>query len=230
MNHNIAIDGPSGAGKSTLAKKVAKQFGYLYLDTGAMYRAFGLYAIENGAVFTEPAPDAENGIKKLLPSFHIEILYQNGAQQVHVNGKNVTKLIRTPEVSLAASKVAVIPEVRVKLVELQRKIASEHDVVMDGRDIGSYVLPDAQIKIFLTASPEVRAMRRFRELQAKGTPGVTFSSVLQDMQYRDKNDSTRAFAPLVQAKDAILLDTSGLTQKESLNALIQIITEKLREN
>lgn len=230
MNHNIAIDGPSGAGKSTLAKKVAKQLNYLYLDTGAMYRALGLYAMENGVDFTGPAPDAENRIKGLLPSFHIDITYQNGTQQVHVNGKNVTKFIRTPEVSIAASKVAAIPEVRVKLVELQRKIASEHDVVMDGRDIGSYVLPDAQIKIFLTASPEVRAMRRLKELKRRGASDVTFSAVLQDMQYRDKNDSTRAFAPLVQAEDAVLLDTSALTQEESIAALIQIVKDKLREN
>ncbi len=227
MNRNIAIDGPSGAGKSTLAKKAAQELGYLYLDTGAMYRAFGLYAIEQGIDFH--APDAENGnkIKALTEDFTIDISYKNGNQQVFVNRRNVTKLIRTPEVSIAASKVAVIPEVRLKLVELQRRIASQHNVVMDGRDIGSYVLKDACVKIFLTASPEERARRRFEELRQKGNQTVTFEEVLRDLKFRDENDSSRAFAPLVQADDAILLDTSDLNEEESIRALLAIIRNKM---
>lgn len=227
MNRNIAIDGPSGAGKSTLAKKAARKFGCLYLDTGAMYRATGLYAAENGVDFTAPAIEYECKMKALLPELSIEITYEAGSQQVYVNGRNVTALIRTPEISIAASKVAAIPEVRLKLVEIQRNIASKHDVVMDGRDIGSYVLKDACVKIFLTASPKVRAKRRLEELRRKGNTAVTFEEVLSDMKFRDANDSSRAFAPLVQAEDAILLDTSGLTETESLDALIKIIENKI---
>ena len=226
MNHNVAIDGPSGAGKSTLARKTVQKLGYLYLDTGAMYRAFGLYAIRQGIDFS--LPDAENTekIKLLAETFSIEISYEQGTQQVFVEGENVTALIRTPEVSLAASKVAVVPEVRLKLVELQRKIAAEHNVVMDGRDIGSYVLKDAGVKIFLTASPEVRASRRLKELREKGNRKVTYEEVLRDLQFRDENDSSRAFAPLVRAEDAVLLDTSALSEAESEEALLAIIRNK----
>ena len=226
MNHNIAIDGPSGAGKSTLARKTAQKLGYLYLDTGAMYRAFGLYAIRRGIDFS--LPDAENTekIKLLAETFSIGISYEQGAQQVFVAGENVTALIRTPEVSLAASKVAVVPEVRLRLVALQRKIAAEHNVVMDGRDIGSYVLKDAGVKIFLTASAEVRAGRRLKELREKGNRKITFEEVLRDLQFRDENDSSRAFAPLVRAEDAVLLDTSALSEAESEEALLAIIRNK----
>lgn len=226
MNHNIAIDGPSGAGKSTLARKTAQKLGYLYLDTGAMYRAFGLYAIRRGIDFS--LPDAENTekIKLLAETFSIGISYEQGAQQVFVAGENVTALIRTPEVSLAASKVAVVPEVRLRLVALQRKIAAEHNVVMDGRDIGSYVLKDAGVKIFLTASAEVRAGRRLKELREKGNRKITFEEVLRDLQFRDENDSSRAFAPLVRAEDAVLLDTSALSEEESEEALLAIIRNK----
>lgn len=163
----------------------------------------------------------------MTADFTLEISYEHGNQQVFVNGSNVTERIRTPEVSIAASKVAAVPEVRLKLVELQRRIAAEHDVVMDGRDIGSYVLKDACVKIFLTASPEVRARRRFEELRRKGNRDVTFKDVLRDLQFRDANDSARAFAPLVQAEDAVLLDTSAMNEEESAAALFAIIQSRI---
>lgn len=229
MNRNIAIDGPSGAGKSTLAKKIAKQFGYIYLDTGAMYRAFGLFAIENGVDFTLPVEDNKKVLEALTDDFTLDVIYEDGNQQVYANGKNVTGLIRTPEVSIAASKVAVIPKVRLKLVEIQRNIASKNNVVMDGRDIGSYVLPDAAVKVFLTASVEVRAQRRYKELREKGNMQVTYDEVLSDMKFRDANDSSRAFAPLKQAADAVLLDTSDMTEAESETALIEIVNGKIKK-
>lgn len=226
MNRNIAIDGPSGAGKSTLAKKVAKQFGYIYLDTGAMYRAFGLYCIENGVDFSAADSENQKKLEDLTENFSLDVVYENSDQQVYANGRNVTALIRTPEVSIAASKVAVVPKVRLKLVEIQRQIAEKSDVVMDGRDIGSYVLPNAAVKVFLTASVEIRAKRRFDELREKGNSKVTYEEVLEDMKFRDANDSSRAFAPLKQAEDAILLDTSQMTEYESEQALMNIIKSK----
>ena len=227
MNRNIAIDGPSGAGKSTLAKKIAKKLGYIYLDTGAMYRAFGLFAIENGVDFSKPDSEIKEKLEELTEAFSLDVVYEGDNQQVIANGRNVTGMIRTPEVSIAASKVGVVPKVRLKLVELQRKIASRSDVVMDGRDIGSYVLPDAAVKVFVTASVEVRAQRRFIELKAKGNEAVTYEEVLADMKFRDANDSSRAFAPLKQAEDAVLLDTSDLDEAQSENALIDIIKGKI---
>lgn len=229
MNQNIAIDGPSGAGKSTFAKSIAQKLNYIYLDTGAMYRAFGLYASNNGVDFNKDDWLDTVNIKLLVDNFSLDIVYENLEQLVIVNSEDVTGLIRTPAVSLAASKVAVVPEVRLKLVEIQRKIASKSNVVMDGRDIGSYVLPDAAVKIFLTASPEVRAQRRFKELVEKGNDNVTFEEVLKDMIFRDKNDSTRAFAPLVQAEDAVVVDTSNMNPKESEAALMKVIKEKIGE-
>lgn len=227
MNRNIAIDGPSGAGKSTLAKKIAKKLGYIYLDTGAMYRAFGLFAIENGVDFSKPDSEIKEKLEELTEAFSLDVVYEGENQQVIANGRNVTGMIRTPEVSIAASKVGVVPKVRLKLVELQREIASRSDVVMDGRDIGSYVLPDAAVKVFITASVEVRAQRRFVELKAKGNDAVTYEEVLTDMKFRDANDSSRAFAPLKQADDAVLLDTSDLDEAQSENALIEIIKGKI---
>lgn len=227
MNRNIAIDGPSGAGKSTLAKKIAKKLGYIYLDTGAMYRAFGLFAIENGVDFSKPDSEIKEKLEELTEVFSLDVVYEGDNQQVIANGRNVTGMIRTPEVSIAASKVGVVPKVRLKLVELQREIASRSDVVMDGRDIGSYVLPDAAVKVFVTASVEVRAQRRFIELKAKGNKAVTYEEVLADMKFRDANDSSRAFAPLKQAEDAVLLDTSDLDEAQSENALIDIIKGKI---
>lgn len=227
MNRNIAIDGPSGAGKSTMAKKIAKKLGYIYLDTGAMYRAFGLFAIENGVDFSKPDSEIKEKLEELTEAFSLDVVYEGENQQVIANGRNVTGMIRTPEVSIAASKVGVVPKVRLKLVELQREIASRSDVVMDGRDIGSYVLPDAAVKVFITASVEVRAQRRFVELKAKGNDAVTYEEVLTDMKFRDANDSSRAFAPLKQADDAVLLDTSDLDEAQSENALIEIIKGKI---
>ena len=165
----------------------------------------------------------------MTEKFSLDVVYENGSQQVYTNGTNVTGLIRTPEVSIAASKVAVVPKVRLKLVDIQREIASKNAVVMDGRDIGSYVLPNASVKVFLTASAEVRAQRRYVELLAKGHKDITYDEVLKDMKFRDANDSSRAFAPLKQADDAVLLDTSDLSEDESEEALINIIKSKIGE-
>lgn len=219
---SIAIDGPAGAGKSTISKAVAKQLGYIYIDTGAMYRATALYAIQQGI-------DTQNTDGKLagvLDEINIDITYHNNTQHIFLNGKDVSQAIRTPEVSMGASDVAVVPEVRIKLVELQRKLAQKENVIMDGRDIGTYVLPDADIKIFLTATVEDRAMRRYKELQGKGMD-TSFDEVKADMQYRDNNDSTRAFAPLKQADDAALIDTSGNTLEQSIQRLTNYIKDRL---
>lgn len=230
QHYSIALDGPSGAGKSTIAKTIAKELNYIYLDTGAMYRAFGLYAIRNGIDFSCERNTAERdkATRTLLDSFDLDIRYEQGEQRVLVNKEDCTGLIRTPEVSLAASKVAVLPAVRMRMVELQRRIASRSNVVMDGRDIGTYVLPNAQIKIFITASAIARAKRRYQELQAKGNTEVTFEQVHADMVFRDKNDSTRAFAPLSRAQDATLLDTTNLNLEESIEAVRRIVMGKLK--
>ena len=178
MSIQIAIDGPSGAGKSTMAKMLAREKGYIYLDTGAMYRSFGLYAIERGIDFETWNSENSNRLVEIIGDFTLDIVYIDESQHVIVNGEDVTGLIRTPPVSLAASKVAAVPEVRLKLVEIQRQIAGNSNVVMDGRDIGSYVLPDATVKICLTADAEDRARRRFLELQEKNDSSVTFEEVL----------------------------------------------------
>ncbi len=230
QHYSIALDGPSGAGKSTIAKTIAKELNYIYLDTGAMYRAFGLFAIQHGIDFSNEkyAFERDKAIRELLNDFNLDIRYIQGEQKVIVNGKDCTGEIRTPEVSLAASKVAVVPAVRKRMVELQRNIAARSNVVMDGRDIGTYVLPNAQIKIFITASSVARAKRRFQELQEKGNQDVTFEQVHADMQFRDKNDSSRAFAPLSRAQDATLLDTTNLNLQESLEVVRRIIMRKLQ--
>lgn len=217
----IAIDGPSGAGKSTMAKKIAREMNFIYLDTGAMYRSFALYTLEQGISYEGEL--ANEAIVALLPNFHLDIRYGEEGQQMFVNGADVTGRIRTPEVSMAASRVATIPAVRLQLVEIQREFARHANVVMDGRDIGSYVLPQAQVKIFLTASLEDRAQRRFAELRAKGDTRVSYEEVLQDMKVRDANDSGRAFAPLVQAADAVCLDTSGLSVEESVEKIREVV-------
>lgn len=230
QHYSIALDGPSGAGKSTIAKTIARELNYIYLDTGAMYRAFGLYAMQNGIDFTteKNAATREKAIRTLLDGFLLDVCYEQGEQHVMVNGTDFTGLIRTPEVSLAASKVAVIPAVRLKMVELQRAIAAKNNVVMDGRDIGTYVLPNAQVKIFITASAVSRAKRRYLELQEKGDTQVTFEQVHADMLFRDKNDSDRSFAPLSRAQDATLLDTTALNLEESIEAVRRIILDKLK--
>jgi len=219
----VAIDGPAGAGKSTISKLAAKDLGFVYVDTGAMYRSVALYAIRKGI----DIKNNHQGVVDILDEVDVDICYNdNGTQAIMLNGEDVSDKIRTLEVSQGASDVAVIPEVRIKLVELQRQIASAHDVVMDGRDIGTYVLPDATVKIFLTATPEDRARRRMEEMLAKGEE-VSFENVLRDVNYRDKNDSSREFAPLKQAEDAIVLDTTGNELEESIRLVIDTIRENI---
>lgn len=221
---NVAIDGPSGAGKSTLARLAAKKFGYIYIDTGAMYRAAALKMLNLNI-------DIKNDVQSVIKAIgdtKIEISHVGGEQHIFLDGKDVTHLIRTPEVSMGASNVAVIKEVRLKLVDLQRKIAENHSCIMDGRDIGTYVLPNAEIKIFLTASVEKRAKRRYDELLEKGE-NVTFDEVLCDMKKRDKNDEERAFAPLKPASDSVLADTSELSLESSERLIESIISERLEK-
>lgn len=218
---SIAIDGPSGAGKSTLAKSVSQTLGYLYVDTGAIYRTIGYGVYRKGA---DPKDGA--AVAALLPEFEIGLSYgDDGLQHMTLNGQDVTEQIRLPEISMYASGVSAHPAVRAHLLEMQRKLAREHNVVMDGRDIGTVVLPDATVKIFLTASAEERARRRCRELEQRGTP-ETYDRVLAEMRQRDYDDSHRAAAPLKQAADAVLLDTTHLDFAGSRQALLDIIRER----
>ncbi len=220
MPINVAIDGPAGAGKSTIAKAAAKAFGFIYVDTGALYRSIAYYVISHGG-------DTKNAdsVTEMLDEITPELKYIDGVQHVFVNGEDVSDKIRTPEVSMGASAVSAIPAVRSFLFELQRKIARENSVVMDGRDIGTVVLPDADVKIYLTASPEERARRRHAELLEKGNC-VTFASVLADVNQRDYNDMHREIAPLKQAEDAVLCDTTDVDLKGAVEMLIGIIKEK----
>ena len=218
----IAIDGPSGAGKSTMAKRAAKELGFLYVDTGAIYRTVGYHMWLMGI-----GPKDADGIRRCLDDVNIEIEHQpDGVQHMILNGQDVTGEIRTPEMSRYASGVSAQKCVRDYLLDMQRKVARKHNVVMDGRDIGTVVLPNAQVKIFLTASPEERARRRFEELCAKGEK-ATFEMVLQDMKARDKQDSERAIAPLRPAPDAVRLDTSGNTIEQSVEQILAIVRRKL---
>lgn len=218
----IAIDGPSGAGKSTMAKMISKELGILYLDTGAMYRAVALKAIQNGI-------DTKDGeaLSKMVEDIDIEIKYKDGHQYVYLDGKDVTAQIRSSDVTVGASNVAVVPQVRVKMVELQREIADKNSVVMDGRDIGTHVLPNADVKIFLTASVEDRARRRYEELKEKGMLEKTFEELKQEMEYRDKNDSSRSFCPLKKADDAILLDTTGFPLEKTVGIILDIVKSRV---
>ena len=216
----IAIDGPSGAGKSTVAKAVAKRLGIIYVDTGALYRTVGYYVR-----LRDVDPKDAVAVEKLLPEIQVELKYENGTQIVCLNGENLGERIRTPEMSMYASAVSAIPAVRAFLLETQRDIARRNSVIMDGRDIGTVILPNADVKIFLTASDECRATRRRDELVAKGM-SVTYEEVLADMQKRDRDDSTRAVAPAVAAEDAILLDNSWMTPDESTEAVIRLVKEK----
>lgn len=217
---NIAIDGPSGAGKSTVAKAVAKRLNIIYLDTGAMYRGMACLALESGvSVYDDEA------IKPLLNKLDMRIEYGD-VQQIIVNGKNVTPFIREHKISKAASDVSKLKSVRLKLVELQRQIAKLSDVVLDGRDIGSFVLPDAKYKFYITASPEVRAVRRHKEL-SEGGGTLTYDEILADIKDRDFNDSTRDFAPLKQTDDAILIDTSDMTIDEVTDKVLSYIKERI---
>jgi len=217
MSFNIAIDGPAGAGKSTIARRAAAEMGFIYVDTGALYRSVAYYCITNGADLNVP-----ESIEKLLPGITPELRFIDGVQHVFVNGSDVSDKIRTPEVSMAASKVSAIPAVRAFLFDLQRKIAAENNVIMDGRDIGTVVLPNAQLKIFLTASPEARADRRFAELKNKEN-APSYEQVLADIIKRDHDDSTRAIAPLKQAEDAVLLDTTSLDLEQSVKAVMDLV-------
>ncbi|MBR6728576.1 MAG: (d)CMP kinase [Clostridia bacterium] len=221
MKMKIAVDGPSGAGKSTLSKDIAATLGIVYIDTGAMYRAAALACLRAGIDIKKEPEQAIETVKKAT----IDLTAEADGQHIFLNGEDVTGLIRTPEISMGASDVSAIPEVRICLVELQRALAKTRDVIMDGRDIGTYVLPDAPIKIFLTATPETRAQRRFLELKERGTD-CDYETVLKDLKQRDTNDSTRAFAPLKPAQDSIIVDTSLLTYKESLDRLLSIIKER----
>lgn len=220
-NIKIAIDGPAGAGKSTIAKGVARKLDIIYLDTGAMYRTVALKAISSGINTKDAA-----GLSELVKDINIHITHNGTEQRIFLDGRDVSDEIRTPEVSVGASNVAVVPEVRLKMVELQRKIAEKCSVVMDGRDIGTYVLPDAQFKFFLTATVDERAKRRFEELLSKGINSSTLEEVKSDMEYRDRNDSTRAFAPLAKAKDAIEIDTTSMTIKEVTDKILSCVVTK----
>ena len=218
---NIAIDGPSGAGKSTLAKMLAKEFGFIYVDTGAIYRSVGLFVKRKGI----DSKDSQ-AVTAVLPEIDVRMDYVDGVQKMILNGEDVSGLIRTPEISIYASDVSAMPDVRRFLLEKQRKLAEENSVVMDGRDIGTVVLPNADIKIFLTASPEARAQRRYAELTEKGIK-TTYEEVLSDQLYRDKNDSSRAVAPLKPAKDAVYVDTTDYNLLESKNILKKIVEDRL---
>ena len=218
----VAIDGPSGAGKSTIARAAAAHLGFVYVDTGAMYRTIGLAVRRAGVPLGEP----EKILPVLSADLKVSLKYENGVQHVLLNGEDVSDRIRTPEMSKYASFVSAVPEVRAFLLESQRDMARTHNVIMDGRDIGTVILPDAGVKIFLTASAEARAARRYLELTQKGET-VTQEEVLADMVQRDHDDETRAAAPLKQAADAVLVDTSALTLEQSIEAVEAVIRRKL---
>ena len=218
---SVAIDGPAGAGKSTLARRLAAELGYIYVDTGAMFRTIGLYALRAG----KDPKDNEAG-NALLPEISLKFAFIGGEQHIYLNGEDVSTAIRTEEVGMAASAVGATPEVRAFLLGMQRDMAKTQDVLMDGRDIGTVVLPDATVKIFLTASPEARATRRWKEYQQKGVE-VSYEEVLADVRQRDYQDTHRAAAPLRQADDAQLLDTSEMNFEQSLEAMKKMIVEKV---
>ena len=216
MSHNVAIDGPAGAGKSTIAKRIARRLGYIYVDTGAMYRAMAYYLIQNQV----DAADQE-AIAAACQHADISICYQGGEQVVLLNGENVNAYLRTEAVGNMASVSSVVPEVRKKLVELQQKLARETDVVMDGRDIGTVVLPDADVKVYLTASVETRAKRRFLELQEKGEP-ADLAKIAADIEDRDYRDMHRDISPLRQAEDATLVDSSDMTIDQVVERILEL--------
>lgn len=218
---NVAIDGPAGAGKSTIAKAAAKELGFIYVDTGALYRAVAYNAVKTGAI------DEEQKIINMLDFTKVELKYVNGVQAVYLNGEDVSAFIRTPEISMGASKVSAIPQVRAFLLNLQREIASTNNVIMDGRDIATVVLPNADVKIFLFASPECRAERRYKELIEKGE-NVNYDDVLKDVNQRDYQDSHREIAPLKPSEDSIMADTSKLTLPESIDLIVNTIKEKIQ--
>lgn len=216
MGYNVAIDGPAGAGKSTIAKLVAKEKGYVYVDTGAMYRGLAIHFLKNGIEAEEKEKIAE-----ACKDADVTIRYEDGQQQVYLNGKNITAKLREEAVGNMASKSSAIPEVRAKLLELQRELARKEDVIMDGRDIGTCVLPDADVKVFLTASVETRAKRRYDELVEKGV-ACDLEEIARDIAERDERDSTREIAPLKQAEDAVLIDSSYMTIEEVVAAIVKL--------
>ena len=218
---SVAIDGPAGAGKSTLARRLAAELGYIYVDTGAMFRTIGLYALRAGK-----DPKDNEAVNALLPEISLKFAFIEGEQHIYLNGEDVSTAIRTGEVGMAASAVGANPEVRAFLLGMQRDMAKTQGVLMDGRDIGTVVLPDATVKIFLTASPEARATRRWKEYQQKGVE-VSYEEVLADVRQRDYQDTHRAAAPLRQADDAQLLDTSEMNFEQSLEAMKKMIVEKV---
>ena len=219
---SIAIDGPSGAGKSSLARRLAEELHFIYVDTGAIYRTVGLAALRAGVDRQD-----EHALKDLLPKIKLSMAYDDeGQQRMYLDGEDVSAEIRLPEISLCASQVSALPAVREYLLDMQRQMARENDVIMDGRDIGTVVLPDAQLKIFLTASPEARARRRKLELEQKGID-MALEKVLEDMRERDEKDSSRAAAPLKAAEDAVLVDTSEINFEDSLSLLKAVAAERL---
>lgn len=219
---SIAIDGPSGAGKSTISRKAAEKFGFIYVDTGAIYRTIGLATKIRGVSLDDTA-----AVVALLPTLEIELKYNDaGEQHMYLDGNDVSRDIRLPEVSMLASKVSAIPAVREFLVDMQRGMAEKYDVIMDGRDIGTVILPNADLKIFLTADVRDRARRRYEELRAKGME-KPFDEILAEMEKRDEQDTQRAAAPLKAADDAVLLDTSGNTLEESIDEVCRLISEKM---
>ncbi|MBR2952984.1 MAG: (d)CMP kinase [Clostridia bacterium] len=218
---NVAIDGPAGAGKSTIARAAAKELGFIYVDTGALYRAVGVYCLRKGIVTTDA-----DAVSSVLSEINVELKFIDGVQHVYLNNDDVSTEIRLPEASMAASNVSAIPSVRSFLFDLQRDIAAKNNCIMDGRDIGTVVLPNAQVKIFLTADPEERAMRRFKELEEKGST-VTYQEVLDDLKVRDYNDSHREIAPLKPADDSVVINTTGNTLEESINIIAEAIKEKM---
>lgn len=220
---SVAIDGPAGAGKSTIARKAAEALGYLYVDTGALYRAIGLHVLRAGK-----STGSEDEIRSAMEGMSVELTHEEGVQHVYLNGEDVSGLIRTPEVSMAASDVSAKPAVRERLLELQRSLARTHHVIMDGRDIGTVVLPEATVKIYLTADAGVRAQRRYLELVEKGE-AAEYESVLQDVIRRDENDMNRPIAPLRRADDAILVDTTNYNLEESIQLVINTVRAALAE-
>ncbi|MDD7739795.1 MAG: (d)CMP kinase [Fusicatenibacter sp.] len=220
MSYNLAIDGPAGAGKSTIAKKVAKKLSFIYVDTGAMYRAMGIFFCDLNI-----GSDEEEKISEACSKVEIQIAYENGEQQVFLNGVNVTGRLRTEEAGNMASSISIYPEVRKKLVELQKNMAASDNVVMDGRDIGTAVLPSAQLKIYLTASTHVRALRRWNELNAKGIES-NLDAIEADIADRDYRDMHREISPLCQAEDAVFLDTSDMTIDQVTDKILELAAER----
>lgn len=223
MGYNVAVDGPAGAGKSTIAKLVAKKMGYIYVDTGAMYRGLAIHFLKKGI-----DPEEKEAVVEACRDAEVTIGYESGVQQIYLNGENVTDMLRTEEVGNMASRTSAIPEAREKLLELQRSLAREKDVIMDGRDIGTNILPDADVKIYLTASVETRAKRRYDELKEKGE-SCDLEEIARDIKARDERDMTRDIAPLKKAEDAVLVDSSDMTIEEVVSEICSLCRRTKQE-